>query len=245
MIAGNGIAVAAFTWPFVLPAASGENTAHSGDAPWITLILSICLGLLLAAQLGRPGLGAKRIALMGVLAAAMVLLRLPGFVSGFSAMFIIVLVAGNAFGPGFGFTLGATGTLASALFVGGLGPWVPFQMAAIGWVGAGAGLLPRKGSWRLRVTALAAYAVVSGYLFGAIMNLWFWPFLSAGTSLGWAPALGAGENFTRYARFYLLESAAWDTARAIGNAALVIVRGRPLLGALDRAARKMRLEIHP
>ena len=73
----------------------------------------------------------------------MVALRLPGFVAGFSAMFIVVLVAGNAFGPGFGFLLGALGMFASGLFVGGLGPWLPFQMVAVGWVGAGAGLLPR------------------------------------------------------------------------------------------------------
>ncbi len=73
----------------------------------------------------------------------MVALRLPGFVAGFSAMFIVVLVAGNAFGPAFGFLLGAVGTFASGLFIGGLGPWLPFQMVAVGWVGMGAGLLPR------------------------------------------------------------------------------------------------------
>ena len=61
-------------------------------------------------------------------------------------MFIVVLVAGNAFGPTFGFLLGAVGTFASGLFIGGLGPWLPFQMVAVGWVGMGAGLLP-KTSW--------------------------------------------------------------------------------------------------
>ncbi len=77
----------------------------------------------------------------------MVALRLPGFVAGFSAMFLPVLIAGNAFGPGFGFVLGAAGTFASALFVGGVGPWLPFQMVAVGWVGMGAGLVPRCASW--------------------------------------------------------------------------------------------------
>jgi hypothetical protein len=37
----------------------------------------------------------------------------------------------------------------------------------------------------------------------------------------------------------------WDTFRAIGNLVLVVVLGRPLLGALDRAARRMRLELAP
>ena len=113
----------------------------------------------------------------------MVALRLPGFVAGFSAMFIVVLVAGNSFGPGFGFLLGAVGTFASGLFLGGLGPWLPFQMVAVGWVGMGAGLLP-KGSWPVRIGSLAAYGVVSGYLFGAVMNLWSWPFLTTGTAVG-------------------------------------------------------------
>ena len=38
-------------------------------------------------------------------------------------------------------------------------------------------------------------------------------------------------------------SFAWDTFRAVGNVILVVVLGRPLLGALDRAARRMRLEL--
>jgi hypothetical protein len=40
-------------------------------------------------------------------------------------------------------------------------------------------------------------------------------------------------------------SFAWDTFRAVGNAALVLVLGRPLLAALDRAARRMRLHVGP
>ena len=102
-------------------------------------MLLLCLGSVLFVELGRGGLGPKAVALLGVLGAAMVALRLPGFVVGFSAMFIVVLVAGNAFGPGFGFLLGMVGTFASGLFLGGLGPWLPFQMVAVGWVGHGRG----------------------------------------------------------------------------------------------------------
>ena len=52
-------------------------------------------------------------------------------------------------------------------------------MVAVGWVGLGAGLLPR-GAWRARIAALAVYGFVAGYLFGAVMNLWSWPFLTSG-----------------------------------------------------------------
>ena len=239
----NLLGVAAFAWPFVLPAAVGSERAHRVDAPIVFVALLGCLSLLLFVELGRGGMGPKAVALLGVLGAAMVALRLPGYVAGFSAMFIVVILAGNSFGPAFGFVLGALGTLASSLFVGGAGPWIPFQMVAVGWVGLGAGLIPRCPSWPLRVGLLMVYGAVAGYLFGAIMNLWFWPFAAGSSALGWAPELGAGENARRYLIFYLADSAGWDTFRAVGNAVLVAVLGRPVLGSLDRAARRMRLDI--
>src|SRR5918996_4781037 len=166
----NVLGLAAFLWPFLLPGAAG-GAVHEVDAPFIMLGLLSCLVVLLGVELGRGGLGPKAVALIGVLGAAMVALRLPGFVGGFSAMFVIVLVAGNAFGPAFGFMLGAIGTFASGLFVGGVGPWLPFQMVAVGWVGLGAGLVPRSGRWTLRISLLAAYGFAAALAFGAVMNL--------------------------------------------------------------------------
>ncbi|MDQ4144834.1 MAG: ECF transporter S component [Actinomycetota bacterium] len=239
LVGANVLGLAAFAWPFVLPAATRSSDSHSGDAPWILALLLGALGLLLFLQLGRGGMGPKVVALVAVLGAAMVALRLPGFIAGFSAMFIVVLVAGNAFGPTFGFLLGAIGTFASGMFVGGLGPWLPFQMVAVGWVGAGAGLLPKPPRWAVRVGALALYGFLAAYFFGALMNLWFWPFQAGSSNLGWAPELGALENLRHYGAFYAATSFGWDTAGAIGNAVLVVALGRPLLGSLDRAARRM------
>jgi energy-coupling factor transport system substrate-specific component len=242
----NVLGLLAFLWPFVLPLAPGMDESRRGDAPVILATLVVSLGALLFVELGRGGMGPKAVALVGVLGAAMVALRLPGFVAGFSAMFIVVLVAGNAFGPGFGFLLGAVGTFASGLFIGGLGPWLPFQMVAVGWVGMGAGLLPRAGArWPVRLGALALYGVVAGYLFGAIMNLWAWPFLTSGSALDWDPAAGLAENLRHDLTYYAATSFAWDTFRAVGNAALVLVLGKPVLAALDRAARRMRLDVGP
>lgn len=242
LVTANVVGLAAFTWPFVFPAAVASADSHSQDAPWILAILLGAIGLLLFLQLGRGGMGPKAVALVAVLGAAMVALRLPGFIAGFSAMFIVVLVAGNAFGPSFGFLLGAVGTFASGMFVGGLGPWLPFQMVAVGWVGAGAGLLPKPPQWAWRVGVLAAYGFIAAYLFGALMNLWFWPFQAGSSELGWAPELGAIANLEHYATFYTATSFGWDTAGAIGNAVLVIGLGRPLLGSLDRAAKRMNFD---
>jgi len=245
LVGANLLGLLAFVWPFVLPLVG--RTAHRANAPVILVGLLLLLGAVLFVELGRGGMGPKAVALIGVLGAAMVALRLPGFVAGFSAMFIVVLVAGNAFGPGFGFLLGALGMFASGLFVGGLGPWLPFQMVAVGWVGAGAGLMPRGAgvSWRVRIGALAAYGFIAGYLFGAVMNLWVWPFVTSGSSVSWDPAAGAAVNLHHYLTYYLATSFAWDTFRAVGSAALVLVLGRPLLGSLDRAARRMRLHVDP
>lgn len=243
LVGANAIGVTAFFWPFFLPGAVGGARAGRVDEFWIFAGLALCLGTLLFVELGRGGMGPKAVALVGVLGAAMVALRLPGYVGGFSFMFIIVLLGGNAFGPSFGFVLGAIGLFASGLFVGGVGPWLPFQMVATGWVGLGAGFLPRRGDRRLRIGALSLYGFVVGFGFGALMNLWFWPFASGSSAIGWAPQLGSIENLRRYLTFYAATSLLWDLLRAVGNAVLVVLLGRPILGALDRAARKMRLDV--
>jgi energy-coupling factor transport system substrate-specific component len=243
LAAVNLIGMLAFGWPFLLPAAVGGSTAHSVDGPVVFAGLLVCLGALLFVQLGRGGMGPKAVALLAVLGAMMVALRLPGFVAGYSAMFIVVLLGGNAFGPGFGFVLGAVGTFASGLFIGGLGPWLPFQMVAVGWVGAGAGFVPRFERWALRIGALALYGFVAAFAFGAVMNLWFWPFGARGSAIGWAPELGAAANLRHYAAFYLATSLGWDAFGAVGNSIAVVLLGRPLLATLDRAARRMRLSV--
>jgi energy-coupling factor transport system substrate-specific component len=75
------------------------------------------------------------------------------------------------------------------------------------------------------------------------MNLWVWPFLAGESALSWDPAAGAATNVRHYLTYYGATSFVWDTFRAVGNAALVIALGRPLLGSLDRASRRMRLDV--
>ena len=240
LVLANMIGLLAFVWPFLLPSVArrvAEN--HQGDGPWIVAALGAILLALLFLELGRGGLGPKTVALLGVLGATMVALRLPGF----SALFIVVLVAGNSLGPGFGFLLGCIGMFASGIFVGGLGPWLPFEMVAVGWVGAGAGLLPRGRSWRTRIAWLAAFGFASGYLYGLVMELWFWPFLTDGSALAWDPGGGMWMNVRHYLAFYVVDGLTWDTFRAVGNVVLVIAIGRPVLAALDRAARRMQLRV--
>ena len=152
-------------------------------------------------------MGPKVVALIGVLGAAIVALRLPGYVAGFSAMFIVLLVAGNAFGPSFGFLLGAVGMFASGLFVGGLGPWLPFEMVAFGWVGRRRGPAAGRGcAWRVRIPVLAAYGAFAGLAYGAVMNLWTWPFIADGSAIAWDPGGGLALNVRHYTAYYVVSS---------------------------------------
>ena len=86
--------------------------------------------------------------------------------------------------------------------------------------------------------ALAIFAALWGFLFGAIMNLWFWPFAApaspAESGLYWAPGLGVGETVRRYLVFYGATSAVYDAFRAAGNVAMFALFGRPVLLLLLR-----------
>jgi energy-coupling factor transport system substrate-specific component len=151
------------------------------------------------------------------------------------------VLAGAAFGPRFGLLLGLCSMAVGALITGGVGPWLPFQMLALGWMGAGAGFVGRATARlepRLEVLLLAAYGWGWGFLYGAIMNLWFWPFQRGGP-LSWHPGLGVVETLQRYWSFYVTTSFAWDAAGALTNAVLILITGTALMRTLRRFAHRL------
>lgn len=232
--------VLAFTWPFLLRRPSSSGVAHATDAPWIFLVVLPLLLIVVLAEISEGGIDAKAIALLGVLAACGAALRtLGGDVTGASPVFFLLMPAGRVLGRGFGFTLGALTLFGSALLTGGVGPWLPFQMLAAGWVGLFAGCLPRA-TGRLEVLLLAAYGALAGLVYGAITDLWFWPFTTTGLSPQISYVAGANwlTNLHHFWAFYLTTSLGFDIPRALANAVLVLVAGRPVLLALRRTARK-------
>lgn len=230
---------AAFTWPLFVSAHAGANQAHAGDAPWIMVAVVPLLLLATLGELGSGGIDVKGVALLGVLAACGAALRLPsGGTAGFEPVFFLLFPAGYVLGRQFGFLLGAVTLFASALITAGVGPWLPFQMLAAAWLGYGAGLLPQLDGWRGRAI-LAAYAAVGCLLYGALLNLWFWPFgVGTSTTLSFQPGAGVWHNFTRFVAFDVTTSLGFDVPRAVLNAALVLVAGRPVMAALRRASRR-------
>lgn len=230
--------VVAFTWPLFADATAEPDLAHAGDAPWIFAAVLPLLLAILVAQLSDGTLDAKAVAVLGVLTAAGAVLRLPsGGLTGFTFLFFLLIPAGRVFGAGFGFVLGALTLFASALITGGVGPWLPFQMIAAGWVGLGAGLLPRARG-RREVWLLAGYGAITGLVYGLLLNLWFWPFGAGSSGLAFVPGDAVGENLRRFWAFHLATSLGFDVPRAVGNVVLVLVAGRPVLAALRRTARR-------
>lgn len=238
----SAVGIGAFLYPFLLSDAPerGAGSARSEDAPLIfALVLSLAL-LLLLVELTRDRLNAKTVALLSVVIVAAAALRITTLPAGATAFFFFVIVAGYVFGPRLGFLTGAGAMFVSAFATGGVGPWLPFQMFAAGWCGMSAGWLAMalgavlRGRSMVELLSLASFAALWGFLFGAIMNLWFWPFVALGESVSWEPGIGLRETLARYWSFYLLTSAGWDVWRAIANAALVLAVGRPLIDLLAR-----------
>ncbi|GAT72097.1 monosaccharide ABC transporter ATP-binding protein [Microbacterium sp. HM58-2] len=235
LVVANLVTLASFTWPLVASALPGQAEAA---APWAALALVPIAALVVIAALDESVRSAHTLAYLSVLAAIGTAVRIASTgVGGVEAVFILLILAGRAFGARFGMLLGvATIALSSTVF-GGYGPWTPFQMFACAWVGAGAGLLPRRLSGRIEIAGLCVYGVVASYVFGLLMNIWFWPFaVGTGTAISYVPGAPLSQNIGSFLLYSLVTSTAgWDTLRAITTVVGVIVIGRPVLAALRRA----------
>jgi energy-coupling factor transport system substrate-specific component len=230
----------AFLWPFVI--APGKF----GDQNMAPLMFGVLLVLVLAvvfAEIADGGIDSKAIAMLGVLSAVNAALRpLGAGTAGIETVFFVLVLAGRVYGPGFGFSLGCTSLFASALITGGVGPWMPYQMFGCAWVGLFAGLLPRARG-RAEILLLAAYGAVSGYFFGFMLNLSFWPFsLDPGSSISYLPGASFTDQWHRYLLFDATTSLGWDTGRAVTNFVVILIVGPAALATFRRAARRAAFE---
>ncbi|MFA5786217.1 MAG: ECF transporter S component [Actinomycetota bacterium] len=239
------LGIAAFTWPLFVPARDG-TMAHAADAPVVFLLLVPMLLAVLVSEMTSGAMDGKVVAVLGALAALDALMRLPGGIGGFSPVFFLLFCAGRAYGSTFAFLLGTVSMFVSGVVTGGVGPWLPFQMFAAGWLAAGAGLLPpTREAGRAETLLLAGYGVVGAFAYGFITSLWFWPFIGHGTVFDYHPGAGPLANLGRYFAFYATTSVMWDVMGAVGNALLAITLARPVLKVLRRAGRHFRFQALP
>jgi energy-coupling factor transport system substrate-specific component len=253
----GALGVLAFAYPFVRPVAAG--TSHSVDAPLLTAALVGLSVMALIVELQGQAVSAKTVSMLGVLVAFASVLRflevavpMPG---GFSPIFAPIILVGYVFGSRFGFLMGSFTLVVSGLVTGGVGPWLPYQMYTAGWAGLTAGWVSealdrvarRSGrpglSLRASIAVLCLLGLVWGLLYGAIVNIWFWPYAVGPVERTWSPGIGFGETLSRYAAFYVLTSLPWDLGRAVGNAALILLLGPPVVRALTRFRRRFHFEV--
>jgi len=247
------VGIVAFLYPFWLPAlppTANTGLAHAADAPLVLTLLVGCSFAVLLLEIQEEAINAKVIALLGVLVAINSVLRfaevaVPG-PGGFSPVFLLIVLTGYVFGGRFGFLMGALTMLVSGIITGSAGPWLPYQMFTAGWMGMSAVLcrplvrrLGGEGKW-LEAAVLAIFIGLWGLLYGAIMNIWFWPYVTgpavgAGSeALYWSPGAGVADALRRYGAFYVATSLVWDVARLVGNVALMLALGVPVLRVLRR-----------
>jgi energy-coupling factor transport system substrate-specific component len=160
--------------------------------------------------------------------------------AGLEPIWFALIIAARVFGGSWGFLLGVTSMTSSALITGGVGPWLPYQIFAAGWIGLLAGLLPQKiGRREIRGLSekvmLIAMGIFASFVFGLLMDLQFWPWvLGRSTELSYIPGGLMSENISRFITFHFASSMAWDIPRAILTSILIAWTATPFLHALRR-----------
>ncbi|MFZ2098748.1 MAG: ECF transporter S component [Anaerolineales bacterium] len=241
-------------YPFFYPAGSQQEsfgTLRAGQMPMMMiLLLGLCLLVLLFEAQG-PMVNTKLIALLGILVAINSALRfietaIPG-PGGFTPIFFLIILVGYVFGGRVGFLMGALTLMVSALITGGVGPWLPAQMFTAGWVGMSTTILQplvkvfrdKRSRWKSsplnpETIVLAGFGLFWGFLYGAIMNLWQWPFIVGPQNQAFVAGSSLATMLQHYLAFYLVTSVVWDAIAATGNVVLLLVFGAAALRALRR-----------
>ena len=238
----NLVGLVAYLYPFIISTATDPNSdwfAHNTEGPLIVAAIGALAMLLVISEMSEGTLNSKSLAALGVMAAMAGVLRTISLPAGASLYFFLVIIGGYSFGFRFGFLLGAISFFISAIVTAGFGPWLPFQVFAAAWMGSTAALLRLPTAQlqlgvRAQIAMLVVFGIAWGLLYGAITNLWSWPFFVAGPDISYEPGLGFSETVRRYWNYYLLTSFGWDAMRSLANAVLLVALGPALLRALER-----------
>ncbi|CAB4922601.1 unannotated protein [freshwater metagenome] len=232
LFATSTVSAGGFIWPFFY---SGQDLPRTEIFFWIAVSIAVILTI---AEISQSKLDAKSVAILGVLSALIAALRpLGAGAVGIEPMWFLLILSARVFGPSFGFLLGMSSVLVSALLTGGIGPWLGYQIFAAAWIGLLAGLLPGRKSLRgnKEIAMLVIFGVFASEIFGILMDLQFWPWaLGAQTQLSFAPGASINRNISNFFSYHFLSAMAWDVPRAIVTSGLILVAGHPVLSALRR-----------
>lgn len=226
----SAMSACGFIWPFLI---STTSIPIASIFFWGASAFAIFLIII---EISNETLDAKSIALLGVLTAVVAALRpLGAGAVGIEPMWFLLILSARVFGSSFGFILGLTSILTSAVLTGGIGPWLGYQLFAAGWIGLFAGWLPKKIRGKYEIFILVLYAIAASFIFGLLMDLQFWPWaLGLETQLSYIPQGDIVTNLHRFIIFHFATSMAWDIPRAILTSALIVLSAPAILAALRR-----------
>jgi energy-coupling factor transport system substrate-specific component len=230
------VSILIFTWPLFIRASEQNETLL---AQTVFIVLMPLVLILVLIEFATGDISSKHLALLGVLIALNAVIRLLGAgTAGIETAFFLIILGAFVFGSGFGFILGASSILVSALLTGGIGPWLPFQMMGAALVGLGAGLIPRSNKPWLQKLLLVGYAVVASFIYGGLMTMWNWPYLAGtGSQLSYIAGDAITSNLARFLQYELVTGGlVWDLGRAITTSVLILLTGTALISTLKRAA---------
>jgi energy-coupling factor transport system substrate-specific component len=207
--------------------AGSAAVAFATHASALALLLAAAALLLGAATWldGGPD-SAKEIAVIATLAAAAAAGRvLLAPVPDVQPVTDLAVISGVTLGLRAGVGVGATAAFISNFFLG-QGLWTPWQMLAWGGCGAvGALLAPLL---RRRIP-LAVTCFLLGYAYGFVLDVWNWYGFYPHTWPSFIARQAAGFPF--------------NTAHAIGNAALALAAGSEVRRMLERYSKRLRTAV--
>jgi energy-coupling factor transport system substrate-specific component len=208
----------------LLALAASAVLAFATHASALALLLAAAALILGAATWldGGPD-SAKEVALVATLAAAAAAGRvLLAPIPDVQPVTDLAVLAGATLGLRAGVGVGMTAAFVSNFFLG-QGLWTPWQMLAWGGCGAAGALLAPLLRRRL---ALAALCFVLGYAYGFVLDVWNWYGFYPHTWAAFLARQATGLPF--------------DTAHALGNAALALAAGPELRRMLSRYGKRLR-----
>jgi len=184
----------------------------------MAILLAVLVILAFFFKFESVALGSKEVALVAMLATISAVLRIPfAAIPSFQPCTFLIICSGYVFGPIAGFMVGAMTPLISNFFLG-QGPWTLYQMLAWGLIGYGAAYLAR---FNLDRKGFTIVGVVSAFIFGFLMNIYFWLYFAYPLTL-------ATLVFVQLSSFW------FDTAHAIGNAIFLGLFGTKTISILKR-----------
>ncbi len=168
---------------------------------FISILLVSGALVLVFRRLDRRNTGVRRLTLIAVMTSLSIVSRFVfAAFPAFKPMTSIVILTGVYLGPEAGLLCGCLTAFLSNFYFG-QGPWTPFQMVALGLIGAVAALLfcgeRRLPHPKLRLFFLCLYGLVSGVFYSFFLDTWtmLWTYGTI-TRGGYLAVLAAAVPYT-------------------------------------------------